>query len=94
MIIFRIHQGRLEASGAHPGDREGLIALRDLWEERAAILEHQAGLSREEAERRALADCGTFWPGRAPPVSSASQPDTDLNSNKFQKGNCHGFHTS
>jgi hypothetical protein len=72
MIAFRVHQGRLEASGASPEDRERLIALRDLWEERAAILEHQAGLPRDEAESRALADCGTFWPGRAPPNRPAS----------------------
>lgn len=72
MIALRIHQGRLEASGAHPEDSERLIALRDLWEERAAILEHQAGLSRNEAERRALADCAAFWPGRAPPIRLAS----------------------
>lgn len=26
---------------------------RELWNERAAILEYEAGLSREEAERRA-----------------------------------------
>jgi hypothetical protein len=34
--------------------------------------EHQAGLPRDEAESRALADCGTFWPGRAPPNRPAS----------------------
>lgn len=85
MTTFRVHQGRLEASGARPEDRERLIALRDLWEERAAILEHQAGLSREEAERRALADCGTFWPGRAPPKPIAS--DAELNRNQSQKRN-------
>lgn len=67
MISLRIHQGRLEAQGATAEDREHLVSLRDLWEERAGILEHQAGLSREDAEQRALADCGTFWPGRAPP---------------------------
>jgi hypothetical protein len=34
--------------------------------------EHQAGQARDEAESRALADCGTFWPGRAPPNRPAS----------------------
>jgi hypothetical protein len=71
-------------SNLRPSVRECLIALRDLWEERAAILEHQAGLSREEAERRALADCGTFWPGRAPPNQPA---DAELNRNQSQKRN-------
>ena len=56
MTTFRVHQGRLEASGARPEDRERLIALRDLWEERAGILEHEAGFTREEAEARALAE--------------------------------------
>lgn len=69
MISLRIHRGRLEAQGARPEDREHLVALRDLWEERAAILEHQAGFSQDEAERLSLADCSLFWPGRAPPLT-------------------------
>ncbi len=92
MTAFRIHQGRLEASGARPEDRERLITLRDLWEERAAILEHQAGLSREDAERGALAVCGIFWPGRAPPEHRASDPETTCK--QTNKGNTHGNHNS
>lgn len=56
MTAVRIHQGRLEARGTSPEDRERLVALRDLWEERAGILEYQAGFSRGEAERKALAE--------------------------------------
>lgn len=54
MITLRVQQGRLEAQGATPGDREHLVKLRDLWEERSAILEYEAGFSRAEAEARAL----------------------------------------
>ena len=54
MIGLRIHQGHLEAQGAPAEDRERLVALRDLWEERSAILEHQARFTRGEAESRAL----------------------------------------
>ena len=56
MIAVRVHHGRLEARGAFPEDRTHLAALRDLWEERAAILEYEAGFSRDEAEARALAE--------------------------------------
>lgn len=56
MIALRIHQGRLEAKGGTTEDLERLVRLRDLWEERAGILEHQAGYPREEAERKALAE--------------------------------------
>ena len=56
MIALRIQQGRLEAQGATAEDRERLVALRDLWEERAGILEYEAGFTREEAEARALAE--------------------------------------
>ena len=56
MIALRIQQGRLEAQGATADDRERLVALRDLWEERAGILEYEAGFTREEAEARALAE--------------------------------------
>ena len=56
MIALRIQQGRLEAQGATSEDRERLVLLRDLWEERAGILEHEAGFTREEAEARALAE--------------------------------------
>jgi hypothetical protein len=54
MTTFRIHQGRLQARGAAPEAREHLVVVRDLWEERSAILEHDAGFTREEAETRAL----------------------------------------
>ena len=56
MTTFRVQQGRLEAQGATAEDRGHLVALRDLWEERAGILEYEAGFSREEAEARALAE--------------------------------------
>ena len=56
MIALRIQQGRLEAQGATAEDRERLVALRDLWEERAGILEYEAGFTREEAEARAAAE--------------------------------------
>jgi len=54
MIALRVHQGRLETRGANPEDLGRLVALRDAWEERAGILEHQAGLPRAEAEAKAL----------------------------------------
>lgn len=54
MIALRVQQGRLEAHGATAEDREHLGALRDAWEERAAILEHDAKFSRVEAERLAF----------------------------------------
>lgn len=43
----------------HPGERDFLAQLRveldrEHFEERAAIFEYEAGLSREEAERLAL----------------------------------------
>ena len=56
MIALRVHLGRLEATGARPEDREHLVALRDRWEERAGVLEYEAGFSRDEAEVRALAE--------------------------------------
>ena len=56
MIALRVQQGRLEAQGATAEDREHLVALRDLWEERAAILEYGAGFPRSEAEARALVE--------------------------------------
>lgn len=56
MIVLRVHQGRIEARGGRPEDLGQLIALRDAWEERAAILEHEAGFPREEAEQKALAE--------------------------------------
>jgi hypothetical protein len=56
MIALRIQQGRLEAQGATAEDRERLVDLRDLWEERAGILEYEAGFTREEAEAHALAE--------------------------------------
>jgi hypothetical protein len=56
MIALRIQQGRLEARGASPEDREHLVLLRDLWEERAGILEYEAGFNREEAEAGALVE--------------------------------------
>jgi len=56
MIALRIHQGRLEARGASLEDMERLVMLRDLWEERAGILESEAGLTREEAEARAMVE--------------------------------------
>ena len=54
MITLSIREGRLAAHGATPEDRERLLALRDLWEERAAILEFDAGFTRAEAEAKAL----------------------------------------
>ena len=56
MIALRIHQGRLQAKGATAEDRERLVLFRDLWEERAGVLEYEAGFHREEAEARALAE--------------------------------------
>ena len=56
MTTFRIHEGHLQARGVSPEDREHLVTLRDLWEERAGILEHDAGFTRDEAETRALAE--------------------------------------
>ena len=56
MIALRIQKGRLEAQGATAEDHERLVALRDLWEERSAILEYEAGFSRPEAEARALVE--------------------------------------
>lgn len=53
MTIFCIHLGRMEVLGTRPEDREQLIALRDLWEERAAILEYEAGFTKIEAEHHA-----------------------------------------
>ncbi len=37
-------------------DRDGLLALVELFEERAAIVEHDGGLSRDDAERLAWSD--------------------------------------
>jgi len=56
MISVRVHQGRLEARGARPEDHDLLINLRDLWEERAAILELEADFTKVEAEEWALSD--------------------------------------
>ncbi len=56
MIVLRVQQGRLEAQGATAEGHEHLVAIRDAWEERAAILEYEAGFSREEAEARALGE--------------------------------------
>ncbi len=56
MIAVRVHQGRLEARGAGPADHDQLIDLCDLWEERAAILEFEAGFTKFEAEDLALSD--------------------------------------
>lgn len=67
MITLHVYHGYLEARGARPEDHDYLIALRDLWEERAGILEHQACLTRTEAEHRALADCEAFWTDPAKP---------------------------
>jgi hypothetical protein len=61
LITLRIHQGRLEACGANPEDCNRLVAFRDLWEERAGIMEYQGGLTRAEAESHALDDCITLW---------------------------------
>jgi hypothetical protein len=41
-----------------------MVQLRDLWEERAGILEHEAGFSREEAEARALEEIMPLVTGR------------------------------
>ena len=54
MISLRIHQGCSEARGQMHAIRERLVKLRDRWEERAAILEYEAGLPRDEAETTAL----------------------------------------
>ncbi len=52
MIAVRVRQGRLEARGARPKDQALLIDLRDLWEERAAILEFEAGFTKAEEKGR------------------------------------------
>lgn len=57
MINLRVLQGRLDTPGVGPEDHELLITLRDLWEERAGILEYEAGMPREEAEQRAWSCC-------------------------------------
>lgn len=51
--LIRLHQGHLQAQG--PANAEA-ITLRDLFEERAGILEHDAGIDRAEAERLAFAE--------------------------------------
>lgn len=65
MIALRVHQGRLESRGDRPEDIEQMIALRDLWEERAGILEYQAGFSREDAETKALEELMPILRGEA-----------------------------
>lgn len=52
-------------SAQHPAEHERTARERDGWrdhfEERAAIREHDGGMSRADAEARALTDCVARW---------------------------------
>ena len=53
----RYHQRMYDAHAA-----EVLAAVRELFEERAAIMQFDGGLPRAEAERLAWTDVGGGWP--------------------------------
>lgn len=53
----RYHQRMYDAHAA-----EALATVRELFEERAAIMQYDGGLPRAEAERLAWIDVGGGWP--------------------------------
>jgi hypothetical protein len=70
---IRRHKAEIIELLAPPGDRWTAEDWRALFEERAGIAEHDAGLSRTGAERRAFESCVIEWLWRHPP--SASGPE-------------------
>jgi hypothetical protein len=58
--LASVAMSQVSQQGAVPGDAEA-ERWRDLFEERAAIREHDAGLSRAAAEAAALDDLARRW---------------------------------
>lgn len=51
--MIRLHHGHLQAQGQVDA---GALDLRDLWEERAAVMEYMGGMTRGQAEHLAFLD--------------------------------------
>ena len=65
---LRRHKGNVLAYLARAGDAWGADEWRDWITERGAILEHDAGLSRSEADRRAYQHAIIEWQNRNSPL--------------------------
>ena len=65
---LRRRKGEVLAYLARVGDAWGADEWRDWITERGAILEHDAGLSRSEADRRAYQHAIIEWQNRNPPL--------------------------
>lgn len=51
--LIRLHHGHLQAQGQVDA---AALDLRDLWEERAAVMEYTGGMDRAKAEHLAFLD--------------------------------------
>lgn len=90
VVVSIAPDGRLSVDGPEPvitddlldrvrADRDGLLALVELFEERAAIAEHDGGLDRVDAERAAWAEVAGVLSG----ILDKSEDD-DLGANGTQ----------
>ena len=70
---IRRHKAEIIELLAPPGDRSTAEDWRALFEERAGIAEHDADVSRTEAETRAYESCVIEWLWQHPSPASGSQ---------------------